>query len=227
MLSPIRKLLKKFHPEGIPLPGTKLYNWVSGTDIFQRHYDLVSKDVLSYCRKGNLLDIGTGPGWLPITLSRESRDLDVTGIDVSPSMVKTARYNVYQAGMGDRVTVKEANVVEMPFPDNCFDIIVSTGTIHHWKDPIKGLNEVHRLLKNNCFALMYDIVSDTPGHILKEASQEFGKLKTLLLWLHALEEPFYTYENYGKLADNTFFKCCETKFTGVMACLILQKNISD
>ena len=61
-LSPARRLLKIFHPEGIPWPGTAFYNAISETTIFQRNYELVAKDILSYCLEGSILDIGTGPG---------------------------------------------------------------------------------------------------------------------------------------------------------------------
>ena len=39
MRSRLRNILKRFHPEGILFPGTKIYNAVSQTDIFQRHYE--------------------------------------------------------------------------------------------------------------------------------------------------------------------------------------------
>jgi hypothetical protein len=61
-LSPARRLIKIFHPEGIPWPGTTFYNAISETSIFQRHYELVARDILSYCSEGSILDVGTGPG---------------------------------------------------------------------------------------------------------------------------------------------------------------------
>ncbi|MBE3143709.1 MAG: class I SAM-dependent methyltransferase [Planctomycetes bacterium] len=49
----------------------------------------------------------------------------------------------------------------MPFPDRSFDIVVSTVSMHHWKQPEACLNEIYRVLKNNSYALIYDLVSDT------------------------------------------------------------------
>ena len=71
-LSPIRRLLKIFHPESIPWIGTILYNALMATALFQRHYDLVAQDILGYGREGSILDIGTGPGWL---LGKEGANL--------------------------------------------------------------------------------------------------------------------------------------------------------
>ena len=44
-----RRQLKRVHPEGIPWPGSFFYNALSGTVIFQGHYEMVAKDILDYC----------------------------------------------------------------------------------------------------------------------------------------------------------------------------------
>jgi hypothetical protein len=70
---------------------------------------------------------------------------------------------------------------------------------------------------------MYDLVSDTPGSILKDAAREFGQLKMILLWLHAFEEPFYSTSDFEALAQPTPFAQGRTRFVGVLCCLILRK----
>ena len=224
MLSPMRKLLKKFHPEGIPWPGTVLYNAVSATNIFQRHYELIAQDVLRYCSEGRILDIGTGPGWLLEKLYQASPKFQIIGLDISPSMVAKARENIKNAGLSDFIDIKVGDARKIPFANCSFDAVISTGSIHHWKDLTAGLNEIYRVLKQGGYALMYDLVSDTPESVIKEAAQEFGKLKMFLLWLHAFEEPFYSHKNFNLLARPTLFKGGQTRFVGVMLCLILRKN---
>ncbi|MHC4477104.1 MAG: class I SAM-dependent methyltransferase [Planctomycetota bacterium] len=223
MLSTIGKVLKKFHPEGIPWPGTALYNAVSKTNIFQRHYELISRDLLTYCSEGRVLDIGTGPGWLLKKLREASPKFQITGLDISASMVAKARKNIKQAGLSDVINIEQGQADSMPFADCSFDMAVSTGSIHHWKDPTSGLNEIYRILKRGGHALIYDLVSDTPKSIMKTASQEFGRLKIFLLWLHAFDEPFYSYKKLHLLACPSLFKEGQTQFVGVMCCLIVRK----
>jgi len=223
-LSPVRRLMKIFHPEGIPWPGTVFYNVISKSGIFQCNYDSVARDILSICSEGSLLDIGTGPGWLLVKLHQRCPRLRITGLDASPSMVALARKNMAKAGLSDVIEVKEGKASRIPFADNSFDTVVSTGSIHHWKDPTAGLNEVHRVLKPGGYALMYDIVSGTPASVLRETAREFGRLRMLLLWLHAFEEPFYSRQDYESLAFPTLFKEGRTRFVGVLCCLILQRG---
>jgi len=100
-LTPFRRVLKLFHPEGIPGPGAKLYNRISKTGIFQRNYDLLAQNILSYGNRGNCLDVGMGPGWLLIKLHEQSPTLNLHGIDLSPSMVAKAVVNVRKAGLAE------------------------------------------------------------------------------------------------------------------------------
>lgn len=224
-LTPFRRLLKLFHPEGIPSPGTKLYNIVSKTGIFQRNYDLLAQDILSYGKQGNCLDVGMGPGWLLIKLHEQSPALHLYGIDISPSMVAKASANVRKAGLIGVIEVKSGDVCYIPYEDDLFDAVVSTGSIHHWKEPVRALNEIYRVLKHDGYALLYDVVSDTPQSVLKEAAREFGRLRMLILWLHAFEEPFYGRQALELLPEKSLFKQVNTHFAGVLCCLVMRKEM--
>lgn len=223
MLSPARKLLKRLHPEGIPWPATIFYNLLSGTNIFQQNYELVAKDIVDHCSEGNIVDIGTGPGWLLMKLYEQSSKLQVTGVDISPSMVSKARSNLEKVGLSGIINMKEGGADALPFADNSFDIVVSTGSIHHWKNPEAGLNEVYRVLKPGGYALLYDIVSDTPKAVLQDARRKFGRFRIFMLWIHAFEEPFYSIQGFEALPRATLFKEGQIRFVGVLCCLTLKK----
>jgi ubiquinone/menaquinone biosynthesis C-methylase UbiE len=223
-LSPMRRLIKIFHPEGIPWIGTVFYNALAGTSLFQRYYDVVAQDILSYGPKGRILDIGTGPGWLLVKLHQHAPRLQITGLDTSAAMVAKARKNMALVGLAGKIEIKEGNASHLPFADNSFETIVSTGSIHHWKDPIDGLNEIYRVLKKGGRALIYDIMSDTPQPVLKDVAREYGRLKTMLFWLHAFEEPFYSRNAFEQLAQPSLFKQGRTRFVGLLCCLILKKG---
>jgi ubiquinone/menaquinone biosynthesis C-methylase UbiE len=141
----VRRLMKLLHPESIPWPGSVFYNLVSSTAIFQRHYELVADDILNYCKEGSLLDIGTGPGWLLLKLHQKAPQMRLVGIDSSAAMVVKAGENIASV---ESIEIKQGNARDIPFPDDCFDIVVSTASIHHWKEPTRGLNEVYRVLKD-------------------------------------------------------------------------------
>ena len=220
----VSKLMKSLHPEKIPGPCGILYNAVARSAVFQRNYDLLAADILRYHPRGSLLDVGTGPGHLLVKLHELCPALRLTGLDASSSMVSEAGKNLKRAGLYDSIRIFEGFAQALPFEDGSFDVVVSTGSIHHWKDPIGGLNEAHRVLKSGGHALMYDIVNDMPSKVLGEAAAEFGRLRMLLLRVHTFTEPFYTLESYEALGRSSLFRRADTGFTGVLCRLAMQKE---
>lgn len=223
-LTPLRRLLKLIHPEGLPGPLTWLYNAASSTAMFQSYYVQVTADVLDHVSDGSLLDVGTGPGRLLKAIHERAPGMMLTGIDLSPSMVSRARQNIADCGFENNIRIELGSAESIPFPADSFDIVVSTASIHHWKDPEACLNEIYRVLKPGRHALLYDIVSDTPAERLAGMKRRFGRLRTLMLYLHALTEPFYSMEAFASLPASSLFKKWEVKWTGILCCLVLKKD---
>jgi ubiquinone/menaquinone biosynthesis C-methylase UbiE len=185
---------------------------------------LVADHVEHYCRAGSILDIGTGPGWLLVALRRSLPELELVGVDISPAMVATAQENIKRAGYDAAIDLRVAAAEALPFPDESFDAVVSTGSLHHWNHPLAALNEVHRVLKTGGYALVYDLVRKLPPSVAEAARRKFGSLRTRMLWLHSFEEPFYSPQDMEALVPTTSFQRGQTQFVGVLCCLVLQKS---
>jgi ubiquinone/menaquinone biosynthesis C-methylase UbiE len=115
-----------------------------------------------------VLEVGCGPGHLSIRLARR-HGLDVTGLDLDPAMIGRARANAERAGEGfERLppgclpSFIVGDVASMPFPDETFDLAVSTMSMHHWADPAAGLAEISRVLRPGARALVWDF---RPGYV--------------------------------------------------------------
>lgn len=224
MSNPWRGYIKRFHPEGIPWPGSVLYNAISSTAIFQRHYELVAKDVAQYGTGSSILDIGTGPGQLLLAMRKAIPDASLAGIDVSPAMIAKAQRNVEIFEGEHQIELGVANANALPFAEGTFDCVVSTGSLHHWKDPMRAFSEVHRVLKPGSYALMYDLVHKMPKEICEDVRVRFGNFRFALLWLHSFEEPFLNAKEMDELGRRTDFYVEGTKFTGALCCLVLKKQ---
>jgi ubiquinone/menaquinone biosynthesis C-methylase UbiE len=219
-----RQFVKRLHPEGIPWPGSVLYSALSGTKIFLEHYKLVAHDIASFGAAQAILDIGTGPGQLLLALRKTLPDARLVGIDISSAMVAQAERNLETYGRDPRIEVRVAGANALPFADGTFDRVVSTGSLHHWKDPIHALSEVHRVLKADGYALLYDLVRDMPKGVYGEVRAQFGGFRLALLWLHSFEEPFLNVEEMDALGRRTDFTVKGTRFTGALCCLVLRKT---
>jgi len=218
------RILKAVHPQGIPWPFSSVYNAVSRGVMFQAHYERVAQDIAAFCAEGSLLDIGTGPGWLLFRLHARCPALRLIGIDISPGMVAQGRRNAAHAGASDRIEFCHGSANQLPFPDASFDVVVSTGSFHHWKDRVAGLNEVHRVLRPGGRALIYDLVKAMPEDVRRQAALEFGRVRVFLLWLHSFEEPFCSPAELEALGQASRFQQGRTGFVGVLCRLDVQKT---
>jgi ubiquinone/menaquinone biosynthesis C-methylase UbiE len=93
-----------------------------------------------------VLDIGTGSGLLAIELARVRLDWHITGIDVSEEMLKLARQNAAGAGVSDRIDFQQAEAAALPFPDDSFALVISNVSFRLWREPLKVLEEIDRVM---------------------------------------------------------------------------------
>ena len=91
------------------------------------------------------LGCGTGSIWM-------GRD-DVLGLfgklvltDFSEGMLATARENV---GSKNNIEYMVADIQNLPFGDNSFDMVIANSMLYHVPDINKGINEVRRVLKDD------------------------------------------------------------------------------
>ena len=89
-----------------------------------------------------ILDLGTGTGLLAREFAR--RGAKVSGIDVAPGQIETARR--LAAAEGLRADFKVAPAEAIPFPDACFDA-VSANQCWLYFDKRRAIPEVIRVLK--------------------------------------------------------------------------------
>jgi SAM-dependent methyltransferase len=70
----------------------------------------------------HVLDVACGTGNVAITAAR--RGAQVTGLDITPSMLEDARENAAIAGI-DEIEWREGDATDLPFEDNAFDVTLS------------------------------------------------------------------------------------------------------
>jgi SAM-dependent methyltransferase len=124
-------------------------------------------DVASIARAGaQVLEVGCGPGHLSIRLARH-HGLEVTGLDLDPAMITRARVNTDCPETGDqrRPEFLVGDVAALAFPDESFDLVISTLSMHHWADPAAGLAEIGRMLRPGARALIGDFRPDVRPHL--------------------------------------------------------------
>ena len=103
--------------------------------------------------RDKVLDVGTGGGLLAIGFAKATKNVKAIGIDLwipggGGTSLKTARRNAEIEGVADRVEFRRADARDIPYPDNCFDIVVSSFVLHMiYKNRDMAFKEMIRVLK--------------------------------------------------------------------------------
>jgi ubiquinone/menaquinone biosynthesis C-methylase UbiE len=96
----------------------------------------------------NVLDCGSGTGTTGILAARKvGPSGTVTLFDLCDVMLTVAREKVFREGLQDRVTFQSGDMVQLPFDDNSFDVVLSTYSLCPLYDPAKAALELYRVTK--------------------------------------------------------------------------------
>ena len=96
--------------------------------------DVAGKDVI---------ELGCGTAYFGAWLAR--RGARVTGVDLTPAQLETARRMSEETGI--EMELIEANAEDVPLPDESFDLALSEYGASIWCDPYKWIPEAARLLR--------------------------------------------------------------------------------
>lgn len=94
-------------------------------------------------RPRRVLDVGCGRGFYLHILSELDFIEEIRGVDVNREYLRRAG----EACRDPRITVQEAVIERLPFPDDSFDFVICSEVLEHLSDDEAGLREIHRVLR--------------------------------------------------------------------------------
>lgn len=220
-------------PEKIMWPFSRFYNRYPNR-IFVKWFKQIAKDIKDSQISGTILDVGTGPGRLPIEIAKQITNVKVVGIDLSEDMVRIAKKNAEKEGLADKVEFIVGNAYDTGFGDCSMDLVISTGVIHHLKEPAKAFNEIYRILKHKREAWMYDGRKDATKIEIEKTVRILGIEEDLPLPLWIMERIWphlhvgyktdvYFSGKIGKALEESLFENCDAQKEGAYIRIILKK----
>ncbi len=92
-----------------------------------------------------VIDLACGTGDLSIEMANNG--LNVVGVDFCKEMLEKAKEKIELKGLGKRISLIDAPVESLPFKDKSFDYATIAFGIRNLYDPLRGLQEIRRVLK--------------------------------------------------------------------------------
>jgi ubiquinone/menaquinone biosynthesis C-methylase UbiE len=179
------------------IPGVLASAYEKATSmVIGSYHSQVAEEIVAHLEKGVILDLGTGPGYLPIEIAKRSSNIHIIGVDLSRKLLQMAQANAANAGVSDRLTFQFGNAAKLEFEDASFDMVISTGMLHSLKEPAKVFNEIYRVLKQGGEVWIFD-----PAKVASQVDRKKWLLalthkERFFLWLFkvlGLHEPIVVY----------------------------------
>ncbi|MEU2037114.1 class I SAM-dependent methyltransferase [Nocardia niwae] len=116
-------------------------------------YRRIAADIDAAAQPGAwVLDVGTGPGKRLAQLASRRPDLRLHGVDLSPHMIDLAEATL----SGGAAELSVGDVAALPYPDDSFDLVVSSLSMHEWPEVGHAVADLARVLRPGGAVAIYD-----------------------------------------------------------------------
>lgn len=153
-----------------------------------------------------VLECACGTGLLTLPMAEICKQLIAT--DYSDGMLKQTKKKV---GKYSNTTIQKASILDIPFEDNKFDVVVAANVIHLLDEPNKALAEMKRVCKDKGKLII-------PTYINKESKNSMVAAKLLsLIGVHFNRQ--FSLESYKEFFINQGIEVTEYRIIeGRMPC---------
>ncbi len=111
---------------------------------------------------GLILDVATGPGTLAAEFSQRISDKGlVVGVDLTRSMLQTAKTNLGRRNLGHRIEWVLARAENLPFKNECFNASTISLALRNVSDAKKTLGEMARTTIHGGVVISLDFTRPT------------------------------------------------------------------
>ena len=123
--------------------GTAIYDGWAKHNLKENYHTLIELANLEGNEK--VLDVGCGPGNLDLIIAGVLDKGSVSGIDLAPKMIETAKKKV----QGYRMDYRVGDSTRLPYENNRFDAVFTCLIYHHlnYQEKNQTLKEIYRVLK--------------------------------------------------------------------------------
>jgi ubiquinone/menaquinone biosynthesis C-methylase UbiE len=162
-----------------------------------------------------ILEVAPGPGYFAVEVAR--RGYAVTGLDISHTMVQIATEHARRSGVA--VDFRHGDATAMPFEADRFDLVACQAAFKNFLDPVRALDEMHRVLRPGGTAVIQDLNPDaTRADIAAEVRRmqltAINRVVTRLT-LGWLRRRAHSTAQFRTLAQRSMFGAAEVRTDGI------------
>ena len=137
-------------------------------------------------QRATAIDLGTGPGDIPVRVVRRYPGWRVVAADLSEAMLGHACRAIEDASLTDAIHLVLQDAKGAPFCNGAFDVVFSNSILHHISDTQALWGEVRRLGRSGAWVLLRDLARPGSSATAAAIVQQYAGRESMLL-----REEFY------------------------------------
>ena len=132
-----------------------VFRTVTGKYDFLNHFLSLRRDVawrsfavrkMRFSQTGRYLDVATGTGDVAVSAASRYPHIRVIGVDFVREMLKPGRAKIEENHLEDRISLLQGDALNLPFPDNSFDVSAIAFGLRNIPDKTGALKEMIRVV---------------------------------------------------------------------------------
>jgi ubiquinone/menaquinone biosynthesis C-methylase UbiE len=165
----------------------------------------------------SVLEVAPGPGYFAIELAKLG-DFKITGLDISRTLIEIATENAKNAGV--KVDFRLGNASAMPFAPESFDFVYCSAAFKNFSEPLKALDEMHRVLRPGGEVVIEDLRKDVSRDEIDNYVHQSGRSRidawmTKWTFRHMLLKRAYTREEFIRMVAQSRFGMYQVRVLGL------------
>lgn len=191
---------------------------------------------IAHMKNKKVLEVACGRGAFACYFAK-TYGARITGVDLSPDMIESSVSKAKTEGVEELTEFKIADALDLPFPDNSFEIVVSEcGPVGLVPEPQKVIDEMYRVTKQGGYMVLHAPIwlKEMPYEERSDIEKRIGgRMFTIDEWRDMLEkagaeelweEDWSGMEQIGKIRPGKKMRSMSDVFTlKEKICIILPK----
>jgi ubiquinone/menaquinone biosynthesis C-methylase UbiE len=205
----------------VPEMEGRVARWYARQRGTQSQMDLFRKQALQVTEGlpsgASVLEVAPGPGYLAVAIAQLGR-FHVSGLDISRTFIEIA--TEHARGTGVTVDLRQGDVANMPFDSASFDLVVCQAAFKNFPQPVRALEEMHRVLRPDGTAVIQDLSKDASNAEIEQEVRamklsRFNAFMTKFVLATLLRRRAYSPTEFKRVVAESAFRTCEIRKDGI------------